>query len=84
MFTRNHIADKPGHRTGYSLFLIGCAQPPPLIVSDEVTVERHFVTFRNKGDVVAEFFLNQIAGYRLSIMLPEAPLGAVPPPMMCA
>lgn len=77
MFTRNHTADKPGHYTSYRLFLVSGEQQN-WFVADRVEVLGQTVTFyatrlgSGAADIaeseflVAEFRLEQIAGYRVS------------------
>jgi hypothetical protein len=77
MFTRNHIADKPGHRTGYNILLLGDPRIIPGFLADKVRTLGDTVTFLETVPVpcpaphdtvdviVAEFRLSQIAGYRV-------------------
>lgn len=65
MFTRNHTADKPGHRTGYNLQLIGDPRMMGGFYADKVTILGDTVTFHDCETLVAEFRLSQIAGYRV-------------------
>lgn len=65
MFTRNHTADKPGHRTGYNIHLIGDPRMIGGFLADKITTEDGSVTFHDGGVLVAEFRLSQIAGYRV-------------------
>lgn len=77
MFTRNHTADKPGHYTSYRLYLVS-GEPQHWIVADRFEVHGQTITFYSarlgsgSADIaeseflVAEFRLDQIAGYRVS------------------